>query len=91
MFHRRKNNNRINKLHEKALRLVYNDYDSSFEALLKKDKSSSIHHQNIHCLLIEIFKTLQSLSDCKILENIFRRRTNTYNLRSQPDLKIPLK
>ena len=24
-----------------------------------------------------------------MLENIFHRRTNTYNLRSQPDLKIP--
>ena len=37
MFYSRKTNNRINKLHERALRLVYSDYESTFEDLLTKD------------------------------------------------------
>ena len=38
MFHSRTLNNKINKLHERALRLVYKDYNLSFGELLIKDK-----------------------------------------------------
>ena len=36
MFHSRTLNNRINNLHERALRIVYKDDDSSFKELLVK-------------------------------------------------------
>ena len=36
MFHNRTTNNKINKLNERALRLVYDDYLSAFEELLEK-------------------------------------------------------
>ena len=47
MFHGRQINDKINKLHERALRIVYNDTITSFEELLVKDKTFTIHHQNI--------------------------------------------
>jgi len=50
MFCSRKSNNKINKIHERALRLVYNDFSSSFDILLVKDKCFSIHHQNLQAL-----------------------------------------
>ena len=50
MFHSRTLNNKINRLHERALRIVYSDYKSSFCELLEKDKSFSIHHKNIQNL-----------------------------------------
>ena len=37
MFHSRTMNNKINRIHERALRLVYSDHVSSFNELLKKD------------------------------------------------------
>ena len=37
------NNNKINRLHERCLRLIYNDKKSFFEDLLEKDGSMSIH------------------------------------------------
>ena len=37
----------INKLYARALRIVYNDTVTSFEDLLIKDKSFTIHYQNI--------------------------------------------
>ena len=43
MFHSRKLNNRINNLHERALRLVFNHCSSSFSTLLTKDNSVTIH------------------------------------------------
>ena len=43
MFHSRRLNNRINNIHERALRLVYRDYSrTSFKALLQIDKSVTI-------------------------------------------------
>ena len=42
MFH-----GKINKLHERPVRVVYNDTVTSFEILLIKDKSFTIHHQII--------------------------------------------
>ena len=36
MFHSRRLNNHIDHIHERALRIVYQDYNSSFKELLKK-------------------------------------------------------
>ena len=43
MCHSRLMNNKINRLHEKCLRIVYSDKTSSFEELLDKDGSVTIH------------------------------------------------
>ena len=43
MFSDRQMNNRINRIHEKALRIVCNDTSSNFPDLLRKDNSVSIH------------------------------------------------
>ena len=37
MLHSRKINNRENSLHERALRVVYRDYNATFSELLSKD------------------------------------------------------
>ena len=55
-------NNKINHIHERALRLVYQDYSSTFEELLIKDKSLCFHHRNIHQVAIEMFKVKHDLS-----------------------------
>ena len=47
MFHSRVMNNKINRIHKRALRLVYSDHVSSSDKLLKKDRSFSIHHRKI--------------------------------------------
>ena len=49
-------NNRINKLQERALRLVHDDKTSSFYELLQKGNSFTIHHQNIQKLAVEIYR-----------------------------------
>ena len=58
MYHSRTFNNKINRLHEKALKIVYGDNKSKFDELLGKDGFFSIHHRNIQTLAIEIFKFL---------------------------------
>ena len=49
MFHSRELNQRINRLHERIIRIVYNDYSSTFEQLLVNDGSCTVHHSNLHC------------------------------------------
>ena len=56
MCHNRKINNQIKKIHERALRLAYNNKSSSFQELLKRDKLVTIHERNIQVLSIEILK-----------------------------------
>ena len=46
MLHIRGLNNKINRIHERALRITYNDKSSSYSELLTKDRSVTIHHRN---------------------------------------------
>ena len=56
MIHNRGLNNKINHIHERTLRIAYDDYSSSFEDFLNKHKSVTIHQRNLQQLAIEIFK-----------------------------------
>ena len=40
-------NNKINHIHERALRTVYSDYNSSFYELLDKDDTFKIHKKKM--------------------------------------------
>ena len=62
MFHSRTLNNRINKIHEKSLRIVYNDNNLTYEELLWKDNSCTVHERNIQALAIEMYKMCNNLS-----------------------------
>ena len=62
MFHIRRTNNKINRLHERVLRSVYDDDVSNFDHLLATEKAFFIHRQNTHRLLIEIYKALYDIS-----------------------------
>ena len=83
MFHSRTLNNRINKLHERALRLVYKDSKLSFQGLLELDNSFTIHHRNLQKLATEMFKVKNNLSP-SFMKTIFPDSTNPYNLRNEP-------
>ena len=88
MFYSRQTNNKINHLHERALRLVYNDYYSTFEELFEKDGSFTIHHYNIQTLCIELYKVYNNLAH-SIFSDLFKRNSNPYNTRLQSDFVNP--
>ena len=75
MFQSTTMNNKINRIHERALRLVYFDHISSFNKSLKKGRSFSIHHENIQGLTIEIYKFFHGLPP-SIMKNFFRLNTS---------------
>ena len=80
MFHSRCLNNKINRLQERYLWIIYNDKISNFEELLNKGNSVSIHHNNIHALVIEMYKNANNMSP-DIMNEVFKlRNTPHYNL-----------
>ena len=82
MFHSRAMNNRINRLHKRALKLVYKETHLTFEELLVKDKSFTIHHRNLQRLATEMYKVHNNLSP-ELMKYIFPETTNPYNLRNK--------
>ena len=78
-------NKKINRIHERALRIVYRDYETSFHELLKKDKSLTFHHRNIHQVAIEMFKVKHDLSP-HFMKDIF---TMEEGIRSRDDFRRP--
>ena len=90
MCHSRTNNSKINMLHERCSRIIYNDKQSSFTELLNKDSSVSIHIKNIQKLAIEMFKSYKGLSP-PIMDNMFKLRTeNPYSLRQVFEFSRPI-
>ena len=87
MFHSRKLNNRINHIHERALRLVYKDYTSSFDDLLLKNNSFRIHHRNLQKLTIEIFKVKLGLAP-EIMKKVLPIIENLYDLRNETKFNV---
>ena len=88
MFHNRSLNNKIIRLHELCLRIIYNDKHSNFKELLNKDNSVSIHHNNVHALAIEMYKITNSMSP-EIMNEVFKLKGHPhYNLRHTSQFSV---
>ena len=90
MFTSRYLNNALNSIHERALRLIYNDYELPFDRILEDNKQKSIHQKNIESLAIEIYKFQAGLTP-PIMSDLFVTRENNYNLRNFQELESSLR
>ena len=81
MFTCRYLNNALNCIHERALRLIYNDYELPFDRILDDNKQKSIHQKNIESLATEIYKFQEGLTP-PIMGDLFVTRENNYYLRN---------
>ena len=88
LFCSKRGNNEINRTHKRALRILYGDYESTFEELLGKDKPMTIHRKSLQILMVEIYKTVNNLNPACIWE-FFTKKDVPYNLRGNKLCKIP--
>ena len=66
MFPSRSLHTHINKIHERALHILYKDNNFSFEQVLKISGSVTIHHKNLQVLATEVcFSRLFNNTDIK--------------------------
>ena len=77
MFHSRNLNNKINRIHEQALRLVYQN-NLSFSELLNLDNSLTVQQKNLQRLVTEIYKVKNGIAP-EIMKEIFELQNPSYN------------
>ena len=87
MFRSQKRNHKINLLHERALRMIYNDQISSFQELLDKDNFFTVNHFNIQSLAIEMFKVISNIA-ATIIDDLFTTY-HSYNIGSKSKFVVP--
>ena len=90
MFTSRYLNNALNSIHERALRLIYNDYELPFDRILEDNKQKSIHQKNVESLAIETYKFQAGLTPPN-MSDLFVTRQNNYNLRNFQEFESSLR
>ena len=90
MFHSCEENNKINRIHERCLRIIYNGKKSTFYEFLEKDGSVSIHKRNLRFLSCEMFKLKRGMATELIKDLILPNRQHRYELRNNPDFVVPI-
>ena len=90
MFYSRRLNNRINHIHERALRLMFKNYTSSLVELLPEGRSFRIHQRGLQKLAIKIFKAELGSAPGN-MGNIFKITENLYDSKNETKLENKLK
>ena len=83
-----KNTKKIEKIQERALRFIYNDYDLDYEELLEKSKLPSLKVRRMRSIAIETFKILHKDSPV-YLYNLINIKKHNYSFRYEQTAEIP--
>ena len=80
MFHSQSLNNRISHIQRRALRITFQDYNSFFKELLRKDNFLTIHQRKLKLLVTQMFKVkIGCVPD--IIKETFEIDNRNYNFR----------
>ena len=74
-------NERIDRIHERSLRLMLNDYEPSFYDMLSTLNKKTFYQRCINVLLTEVYKYLNGLSP-ELMNEVFYLSQNHYKLRN---------
>ena len=80
-------NQKIQKIHHKALKVVFNS-DNGYDELLQMSNEITIHQKHLHALICEVFKSLNN-SNPEFMWSYFTFKNITYDIRNGPLLKLP--
>ena len=72
---------KVNKIHRRTIRVVYDDYNSTYEELLASHNDISIHQKHLKHLAIEVYKSLTNLNP-EFMWPFFKNKSIPYNLRN---------
>ena len=87
MFSSAKSLNKVESLQKRALRFLYDNYDSSYESILKISGKSTVNVNRLRSLCIEIFKTLNNINPA-FMNEIFELRKTNVAVRNQYKLNL---
>ena len=82
-------NNKINRSHKRALRVLHGDYTSTFEELLIKSEEVTVHCSNLQKLMVEIYECTNYISPSATLSEFFPTKEIKYDLKIKNLLQLP--
>lgn len=80
--------NKLEKVQERALRFVNNDYSSSISDLLKSTNTQPLHVRRLKQMACEVFKIVNKLSP-EYINDLVKIKPSTYNFRAEKQAEIP--
>ena len=80
--------NKLEKIQERAVRLIYNDKTSSYNELLRKAAVPSVHTRWQRSLATEVYKAVKGISPSYI-QTLFKQKHVPYSLRNKTILLQP--
>ena len=82
-----KNIHNTEKLHERAIRFVYDDYESDYFELLKEKKLCTLYTQRLQDMCCEIYKAIKCNSSA-YMNDLIKKRPSSYKSKQELDLYI---
>ena len=79
---------KIEKIHERVVRFIHDDYHSDYVSLLLSTNSSTIEVRRIRALCVEIYKTLNNLNP-DYMKDIFVKPDGRHSSRRPLNISVP--
>ena len=86
----KKNNSKIEKIQERALRIVCDDYTSTYQELISKVGTTTVLQSRINCILLEVFKSINHTNP-KYIQDMIDITNSPYDYRNSIKLIQPKK
>ena len=81
MSHSHTKKRKVDRLHERCLRIIYNRKQSSYKELLEKDSSFYVNLRDVQVLATKMYKVSNNFSLPQMREILKVRNEHPYNLR----------
>ena len=88
MFTSKNSVQKINKIRRRILRVVYDDYNSTYEELLASHNDISIHQKHLKQSAIKVYKSLANLKP-EFIWSLFKNISIPYNVRNGNICTLP--
>ena len=79
---------KMEKIQERALRFVYNDYDTNYNSLLEINNESTLYLKRVRLMAQEVYKAMSNQSP-KYTQDLLGHRNSRYSNRRPLDLYVP--
>ena len=83
-----KNIHLTEKLHERAIRFIYDDYESEYFELLKEKKLCTLYMRRLQDMCCEIYKAIKG-SSSEYMNDLLLKRPSNYKSKQGLNLHIP--
>ena len=80
---------KINRIHERTLRIAHKDYQSTFNVLQENNCTVNMHVKNLQTHVTEMTKARKSLN-CPFIKEIFCEQSVVHNLRNNNEFLPPM-